>query len=447
METLNAWLVPSLIVLAVLYLVLGLDELFVDYVFFRNKLCPRELSPRDKKHLSELQEKQIAILIPAWKESNIISQMLRGNLEKISYSNYHIFVGCYPNDLDTFRKVSKIENQTGRVTALLNPLPGPTSKGQLLNWLLQEITNNPNFLFDVFLFHDAEDIIHPLSLQLINLEVEDSDFVQIPVFSLPVRGLFNVGSTYMDEFAETHTRDLLVRRFLGVSIPSAGVGFALSRRAIEQLMVSTHREPFNSQCLTEDYVLGIRTFQEGFKQSFPCCFQKREDGTFDWISTFEYFPKRILRSIRQKARWTQGIALQSPKHLGWFGTYLNCFFLFRDRKSLLANIFGLMGLSLLPLTIFTALEDPFLAWLSGLNLIFLINRVFQRGRALKRVYSDATGFEVVFRYPLSIIVNGLAALLAIRNFSKTLFLKAPTVWVKTEHELPEGFGQTAARGI
>lgn len=113
--------------------------------------------------------------------------MLRGNIAKIEYENYHFYVGCYPNDLPTFRAVSEVARETGKVTPILNPIPGPTSKGQLLNSVLQELLENHYPCFDIYLFHDAEDIIHPLSLRLINQESERADFIQIPVFSFRLR--------------------------------------------------------------------------------------------------------------------------------------------------------------------------------------------------------------------------------------------------------------------
>lgn len=444
MSEVDSWLSPLLIFLGCVYFLFGLDDLLIDLIAFKNRLKPKELSPKEKAQLAIRKQKKIAILIPAWRESGIISQMLRGNLTNIAYENYHIFVGCYPNDLPTFRAVSEVARETGRITPILNSLPGPTSKGQLLNAVLHEIRENHYPCFDLYLFHDAEDIIHPLSLQLMNAESDHADFIQIPVFSLPVEGLFNVGATYMDEFAEIHTRDLLVRKHLDVSIPSAGVGFALTRTALSALLGDGAFELFDPRCLTEDYALGLKTHQFGLKQSFPCFFEYGKRGKKDWIATYEYFPKKFDRSVRQKARWTEGIALQSAKKFGWFGTFLNCIFLFRDRKSLMANLLGMIGLCLLPFAFQLSSEKMLsLSPIFGLNTIFLMNRLWQRSIAFKRVYPLKVSFEVVLRYPLSIVINGLAGMLAIKNYSRSVFFKKPSVWVKTEHELPKDFGQVA----
>jgi len=450
----------ALVFFAGFYLVFGLDDILIDLVVFSKGLKPRELSSQDRVKMTQKKERKIAILVPAWKESSIISQMLRGNIAKISYENYHFFVGCYPNDLPTFRAISEVARETGKVTPILNSVPGPTSKGQLLNTVLKELLENYYPCFDLYLFHDAEDIIHPFSLKLINSEADKADFIQIPVFSLPVPQRFSVGATYMDEFAEVHTRDLLVRKYLGVSIPSAGVGFALTRKALFSLGNAQGSHLFDSNCLTEDYALGLRSHQAGLQQSFPCFYEQKDGNKKDWIATYEYFPKNLVRSIRQKARWTEGIALQAARKFGWFGTLVNCLFLFRDRKALTANCLGLLGLLFLPLASWTFLASPqsseaililsSFAPLFLLNSLFLINRIWHRAKALRTVYDNTWGFEIILRYPLVVLVNGLAGFLAIKNHSWSMLLREPTAWVKTEHELPVGFGEAVAqeaRGI
>lgn len=447
MHGINEILTCSLLSLAILYLLLGLDDLLIDLVAFKKKLKPRELSEEDKIKLDRLRQKKIAILVPAWRESNIISKMLRGNLGKIAYENVHFFVGCYPNDLATFRAVTEVSRATGKVTPILNSLPGPTSKGQLLNSVVHELLENHYPCFEVFLFHDAEDIIHPLSLKVINSETDRADFVQIPVFSLPIPRRLSVGATYMDEFAEVHTRDLLVRKSLEIGIPSAGVGFALTRKGLFTLLEGRNGNLFDSSCLTEDYILGLRAHQLGLRQSFPCLFEWSEDKKKEWVATYEYFPKQFIRSVRQKARWTEGISLQAAKKLGWFGSFANCLFLFRDRKALVANCLGFFGLVLFPIMPWGLLEEPILAPLLATNFVILCNRLFQRAKALKRVYPSSGSFEVLFRYPLAVIVNGLAGFLAIKNYSESLVTKEPSAWVKTEHELPEDFGRVAVREV
>src|SRR5690606_3284085 len=81
------------------------------------------------------------------------------------------------------------------ITVVINSKPGPTSKAQCLNEILNVMTKGiekaqkdgekpwiPRFVA----IHDAEDVIHPLSFTAINAQSEDVDFIKVPIFSLPV---------------------------------------------------------------------------------------------------------------------------------------------------------------------------------------------------------------------------------------------------------------------
>src|SRR3546814_5407194 len=66
-----------------------------------------------------------------------------------------------------------------------------------------------------------------------------------------------VGGHYGDEFAEAHGKELVVRSRLGLPLPSAGVGCALTRRTLALLAIERGGEPFCCDSLTEDYEIGI----------------------------------------------------------------------------------------------------------------------------------------------------------------------------------------------
>lgn len=438
----NVWFYYTLLVLSVFYLILGIDDLIIDFMRWRKSVRPQELTDAMKKELFQIPEKKIAILIPAWKESEIISEMLMGNIQNIKFENYHFFVGVYPNDLPTFRAVCLAAKETSKVTPVVNFLPGPTSKGQILNYLLSFLNEQETGKFDAYLFHDAEDIIHPLSLKLINFELEFSDVVQLPVFSLPIEETFSVGALYMDEFAVVQTREMLVRESMKSGLPSSGVGFAISHRALKS-MEGADEAIFVSNCLTEDYLFGLRAAQGGLKQSFPCFYESGENQIKNWIATFEYFPRKLLPSVRQKARWIQGIVLQASESLGWFGGYVNEYFLFRDRKSLMAHTLGLLGLFCIPVGLVSLESFPQDSWLRpllGLNFGLLVNRLRVRIQASYLVYGKADLFASAYRFILGVLVNGLAAIYALRNHLSALLAQKPPQWQKTTHELPVGFG-------
>ncbi|WP_163364477.1 glycosyltransferase family 2 protein, partial [Escherichia coli] len=87
----------------------------------------------------------------------------------------------------------------------------------------------------------------------LNYLLPRKDLIQLPVVSLE-RGYGElIAGTYMDEFAEWHAKDLVVREALAKAVPSAGVGTCFSRRAMQALKAHNHDEPFNTASLTEDY--------------------------------------------------------------------------------------------------------------------------------------------------------------------------------------------------
>src|SRR3546814_11273742 len=67
-----------------------------------------------------------------------------------------------------------------------------------------------------------------------------------------------ISGHYCDEFAEAHGKYLVVREAIGAAVPSAGVGCAFARAALEQVAQDQGGLPFDPGCLTEDYELGLR---------------------------------------------------------------------------------------------------------------------------------------------------------------------------------------------
>src|SRR5262249_27775558 len=115
---------------------------------------------------------------------------------------------------------------------------------------------------------DSEDIVHPLSLKLFNYLIPRMDMVQLPVFPLEAPWYDFTSGHYLDEFSENHSKDLLVRERLAKTIPSAGVGCAFSRRALEAVARHKNNQLFSIDSLTEDYDFGFRLKEENLKQIF-----------------------------------------------------------------------------------------------------------------------------------------------------------------------------------
>jgi len=141
--------------------------------------------------------------------------MLARNLAAIRYRNYHVFVGVYPNDRPTVRAVSTKARRHRRVHMAVGPHDGPTSKGDCLNWTyryMQEFEARHGMRFRVVMTHDAEDVVHPDSLRMINWFSRKHGMVQIPVLPLPTPAREWTHGLYCDEFAEYQTKDIPVRQ-------------------------------------------------------------------------------------------------------------------------------------------------------------------------------------------------------------------------------------------
>jgi len=185
--------------------------------------------------------------------------------------------------------------------------------------------------FEIFVMHDCEDVVHPKELKLFNYFITNTpqeerrkdepyfgqfDFVQTPVFPLeidlppsdeellPLRSawdrlhwynpvswinesseiiyqLFRIGvilvrnlwryavsATYMEEFAEHHTKDMIVRRAINGLVPSAGVGTGINREFLLRLEKENPKGIFNDIHLAEDYEISLKLKNLGAKQFF-----------------------------------------------------------------------------------------------------------------------------------------------------------------------------------
>ena len=61
------------------------------------------------------------------------------------------------------------------------------------------------------ILHDSEDVLHPMELRFYNHLLPRKDMIQLPVTSLDREWYELVAGVYMDEFAEWHAKDLVVR--------------------------------------------------------------------------------------------------------------------------------------------------------------------------------------------------------------------------------------------
>jgi adsorption protein B len=445
-------LVAGLLVpLAMWVLASGLDDFLLDLLYFWWRLRRRRAGA--PKELAPAREKRIALLIPAWREDAVIERMLDHNLAAIRYSNYEVFVGAYPNDLPTLNRLRACELRHSRVHVVLCPHDGPTSKADCLNWVYQgvllfEEANGPRF--ELLLHHDAEDLIHPQSLNWINCYSERFEMVQVPVLPLPTPASELTHGVYCDEFAHSHGSELHVRVWRGGFLPSCGVGTAYRREALDRLAWNNDGNPLAPDVLTEDYLTGLELHRLGCSQTLldlAALGDERGPG-----ATREYFPRRFGSAVRQRARWIAGIALQGWERIGWSAGPGQWYWLWRDRKGLLGNPLTILA----NLVFLYGLAGWVQAWWSNetwglgeavagsriltgvlaLNTGLIVWRQAIRATTTARYYGWRFAALAPLRSVWGNVVNFAATLRALRLFFGAKIRAEVPAWLKTEHCYP-----------
>lgn len=447
----------AFMVTAGLILLSSFDDFFIDlfYVFHKTRrrfFIYSTYARADLKSLNSPHQKNFALMIPTWCEAQVIGPMLHNLMKSYDYDQYHVFVGTYPNDIDTAREVNNLMMVFDNLHRLTCPHPGPTNKADCLNHITRGIftfEERMGMRFDGFILHDAEDIVHPLELKLYNHLIPRKDMIQIPVIPLERAWQDFTAGHYMDEFAESHTKELVVREALSGQVPSAGVGTALSRRAMYALMDNKDHKAFDDQSLTEDYDLGLRLKQKGLKQAFV----RMHIKNYGLIATREYFPDTLGAAVRQKSRWLMGIVFQGWARQRWRGSWAMKYIYFRDRKAIftaqLAMIAYFILFNILAVWLLEKLNpdgyrypplvrpDEPLALMLWITLFFMGVRLFNRALFTHQLYGLMAALLCLPRLFWGNVINFLATLRAILLYTSHLFSGKPLTWDKTEHTFPE----------
>ena len=449
--------------IAGLFLLGSIDDFMIDIAYAFLGMRPQKITSDQWSTWRAQNEKAIAIMIPAWQESSVLESMVTTNLARIAYENYKWFIGVYPNDVDTLNIAKKLEQQyPDKIIVVITDRPGPTTKAHCLNCIMRVIQglsqkaveNDEGWIPHYVAIHDAEDVIHPDAFTAISAQSDDLDFIQVPIFSLPVPASEWVSGTYLDEFAEIHLREIPVRKVLKMPIPSAGVGTFFSL-GILLSMGKRFGYWFDEGNLTEDYEISIRIARLNGKQDFLLLF----DENSQIVATREYFPRELGRSIRQKTRWTTGIGLQTMAKWKFYGAWsqgvfkyrnwITAYAIARDRKTLWANptvmaawfliLIFVVGISAFGRGDWQNFNHPNLMLSFVLvNMGFLCIRLFQRARFCGQIYGTHQGFLSVPRVLLSTYINGVACYKALYGYCLAKRQKKDTkiVWDKTDHRFP-----------
>lgn len=455
-DLLSLWHVllgEALFAAAGIVLLMGLDDLAIDGVFFARLLWRRltvyTRHPRARaEQLCRPAPGPMAILIPAWDEAGVIGRMLAELLRRLDYPDYRVFVGLYANDPATVAVVRAMADP--RIEAVVGARPGPTTKADCLNRLWPAVRRHEAVTgrrFKGVVLHDAEDVVHPLELRVFDALLPRLSMVQLPVRPLPDPASPWIAGHYLDEFAEMHAKELVVREALGAAVPSAGVGCAIDRDMLDAIAGAAGGRPFDPASLTEDYELGHRLHALGGRGALV-----RIRGGDDrvMVATAEHFPADLDAAIRQKARWLAGIALAGWDRIGWRGGAATRWMLVRDRKGLLAAVLTMLAwLLALALLIDAALRALLpaaaqlppataggTATLLAINGVLLIWRLLMRAGFTAHAYGWREGLRAVPRAVAGNAINALAAIVAMRRYWRSL-RGAPLAWEKTRHRYPD----------
>lgn len=347
------------LIVALCYIFFSIDDLIWDIFSIIRKIKIGDVKQLPIEDLDAVPPKLLAVMVAAWHEDNVIEPVIDNMLASLQYprSMYHIFIGVYPNDEATISSVMRLDDKYENVHMVVNARPGPTCKADNINNIIRcikEYENDRGWRFASVTVHDSEDVIHPYELKLTNYLIDTHKALQFPVIPLQkmptVKNLLSgmTTGTYADEFAENHYRTMGTRESMSAVVPSAGTGFVLSHRILDDF----GEEPlFPEDSLTEDYKLSLTLAKRGYPIHFVLEKVPRlmDNGTIRWdyVATRSFFPDTFQTAVRQKTRWIYGITMQSVKiteifkatELGFAGRYS----LYKDLKAKASNMMVLPG--------------------------------------------------------------------------------------------------------
>lgn len=391
----------------------------------------------------------MAIIVPAWDEAGVIGAMLRDLTARLDYPHYRVFVGVYPNDPATAAAIAVVGD--ARIATVVVMQPGPTTKADCLNHLWRAVVAHEvtaAMRFKAIVLHDAEDVVDARELRVFDHFVPALGMVQLPVVPLVDPASRWVSGHYLDEFAESHGKDIIVRGAIGAAVPSAGVACAIDRDVLDAI-AGPQGQPFDPACMTEDYELGIKVAALGRRGSLVRIPQVAGGRN---VATREHFPATLDTAIRQKTRWLLGIALNGWDRVGWSGGWAGRYMLLRDRKSIVAPLLTALGYLAAAMIVadlalgatipgahrFAPLVAPHsvLAWLLPINGLALGWRLGMRAGFTGAAHGWREGLRSVPRTVVANWINAAAAQRAVRRYFRIRSGREAPAWDKTAHKFP-----------
>lgn len=196
--------------------------------------------------------------------------------------------------------------------------------------------------------------------------------------------------------------------------------------------------------------MGLRIVENGGSSVFV----QMRDAAGRPVCTREHFPETIDAAVRQKARWTVGIALSGWDRLGWKGGFAERWMRLRDRRAALSAIvvfaaylatllYGAVALAQLVFTLPSPPLHPLLVYLLWFNGGLMSWRAAVRMAFVGRAYGWR---QALISVPRAVVANVIAILAARRavGIYFRLLRGAPLVWEKTVHRFPGDEAESAA---
>lgn len=429
----------------------GINDLVVDLIWiartmWRHIFIYRQFPAANSENLAPAAASgPVAIFIPAWDESAVIGHMLRHAASAWGNADWRIYAGAYPNDPGTIAAINAV-NST-KIHIVIGDLPGPTTKADCLNTLWARLERDERVegrRFKAVVLHDAEDVVHPFEIRLFDRMIEHFDLVQLPVLPLIDRRSRWVGGHYNDEFAEHHSKTIVVREAIGAAVPAAGVGCAFERDILGRVAAARGGAPFDHDSLTEDYELGLRIGELGGRAAFVRLPVQRNGPV---VAIRAHFPATLRAAVRQKSRWMTGIALAGWDRLGWSGNIAERWMRAHDRRAPLTALillaaygsgllYTFIGIARMLLPVPGVDISPSLRALMTAGAALMAWRLAIRCIFVARAYGFVEGLRSIPRALVGNLVMILAAVRALRLYVE-MRRSGIVRWDKTDHHFPE----------
>jgi bacteriophage N4 adsorption protein B len=430
---------------AVGFCVFGFDDLCVDLIWLVRQAkraltiyrrFPRARASQFPEPVSPF---ALAVFIPAWDESAVIGQMLTRCAEAWGASGHTAFVGYYPNDPSTFAALQPLASDHIRLIRMNRD--GPTTKADCLNHLwdaMRHLEAKSGHVFQGIVLHDAEDYVHRDELRIFSALTHRLDLIQLPVQPEIDSHSRWISGHYLDEFAEAHLKEMVVREAIGASLPSAGTGCCIARSMLGEIARLNGGLPFDSSSLTEDYELGLRIGSLGGRSGLV---RIGESEGSNLVAVRAHFPATLQTALHQKSRWIVGIAFAGWDSSGWRGGLAEHWMRWRDRRSLLSALFILAGYLALGIGVVLLAAGhapeirPVFQILLVVNGVLLVWRISMRALCVGIVYGKREALRSVPRVLISNMIAVLASFWAVVRYGHMLHT-GRVAWGKTNHHFP-----------